>query len=117
MKQQKKLDALQTESSKDKRKDKELIVLEKTKPTKYDRSFEEEEINLTNFDNLESQFKDNLQINKVKYDASTQNQKKGRDEENYTRKKWYPKPTTLDLQFEERHTFINFAHFADLVYE
>ena len=72
---------------------------------------------MTDFDNLESQFKDNLQINKVKYGASTQNQKKVRDEENYTRKNRYPKPTPLDLQLKERHTFINFAYSTDLVYE
>ena len=67
-------------------------------------------IDLTNssdMDNSESQFTKKLQINKLTLSSSSQNRKKGRIEEPYHKKNWYPKPTPPDLQFEERHTFVN----------
>ena len=33
------------------------------------------------------------------------------------KKNWYPIPTPLDLQFEERHTFVNSSYSLDLIYE
>ena len=68
-------------------------------------------------DNLESQFTDKLQINKLTLSSSSQDRKKGRIEEPYPKKNWYPKPTPLDLQFEERHTFVNSSYSSDLIYE
>ena len=29
----------------------------------------------------------------------------------YPRKNWYPKPTPPNLQFEERHTFVNSSYY------
>ena len=64
-------------------------------------------IDLSNIDNLESQFIDKLQINKLTLASSSQDCKKWWIEEIYPKKNWYPKPTPLDLQFEERDTFVN----------
>ena len=74
-------------------------------------------IDSSDIDNLESQFIDKLQINKLTLASSSQDCKKGRIEEIYPKKNWYPKPTPLDLQFEERHTFVNSSYSPDLIYE
>ena len=74
-------------------------------------------IDSSNIDMLESQFTDKLQINKLTLSSSSQDRKKGRIEEPYPEKNWYPKPTTPDLQFEERHTFVNSSYSPDLIYE
>ena len=71
----------------------------------------------SDIDNLESQFTDKLQINKLTLGSSSQDHKKGRNDEIYPKKNWYPKPTPLDLQFEERHTFVNSSYSLDLIYE
>ena len=73
--------------------------------------------NLSDIDNFESQFTDKLQINKLTLASSSQDRKKGRIEEIYPKKNWYPKPTPPDLQFEERHTFVNSSYSPDLIYE
>ena len=61
----------------------------------------------SDIDNLESQFTDKLQINKLTLGSSSQDHKKGRNNEIYPKKNWYPKPTPPDLQFEERHLLIH----------
>ena len=68
-------------------------------------------------DNLESQFTNKLQINKITLASSSQDRQRGRIEEIYPKKNWYPKPTPPDLQFEERHTFVNSSYSPDLIYE
>ncbi|KAL4652134.1 hypothetical protein ACB092_01G210900 [Castanea dentata] len=74
-------------------------------------------IDSSNIANLESQFTDKLQINKLTLGSSSQDRKKGRIGEAYPKKNWYPKPTPPDLQFEERHTFVNSSYSPDLIYE
>ena len=74
-------------------------------------------IDLSDINNLESQFIDKLQINKLTLASSSQDRKKGRIEELYPRKNWYPKPTPLDLQFEERHIYVNSSYSPNLIYE
>ena len=65
-------------------------------------------------DNLESQFTNKLQINKITLASSSQDRQRGRIEEIYPKKNWYPKPTPPDLQFEERHTFVNSSYLPNL---
>ena len=49
--------------------------------------------------------------------SSSQDRKKGRIDDLYPRKNWYPKPTPPDLQFEERHTYVNSSYSPDLIYD
>ena len=72
---------------------------------------------LSNINDLESQFTEKLQINKLTLASSSQYRKKGGIEELYPRKNWYPKLTPPDLQFEERHTYVNSSYSLDLIYE
>ena len=65
-------------------------------------------------DNLESQFTNKLQINKITLASSSQDRQRGRIEEIYPKKNWYPKPTPPYLQFEERHTFVNSSYLPNL---
>ena len=74
-------------------------------------------IDLSVINNLESQFTNKLQINKLTLASSSQDRKKGRIEELCHTKNWYPKPTPPDLQFEERHTYVNSSYSPDLIYE
>ena len=73
--------------------------------------------NPSNIDDLESQFTDKLQINKLTLGSSLYARKKGRIDEIYPKKNWYPKPTPPNLQFKERHTFFNSSYSPDLIYE
>ena len=72
---------------------------------------------LSNINNLELQFTDKLRINKLTLASSSQDRKKGRIEELYPTKNWSPKPTPPDLQFEERHAYVNSSYLPDLIYE
>ena len=121
----KKLDLMKLESLKDMEplKNKNIIMLNTTRRTD---SLEDEEsednqlidlTDLSDINNLESQFTNKLQINKLTLASSSQDRKKGRIEELYPAKNWYPKPTPPDLQFEERHTYVNSSYSPDLIYE
>ena len=118
----KKLDLMKLESLKDIEplKNKNIITLNTTGRTD---SLEDEEsednqlTDLSDINNLESQFTDKLQINKLNLASSSQDRKKGRIEELYPKKNWYPKPTPPDLQFEERHTYVNSSNSPYLIYE
>ena len=74
-------------------------------------------IDSSDIDNLESQFTDKLQINKLTLPSSSQDRKKGRIKEIYPKRNWYPKSTPPNLQFEERHSFVNSFYLPDLIYE
>ena len=121
----KKLDLMKLESLKDMEplKNKNIIMLSTTRRT---NSLEDEEskdnqltnlTDLSDINNLESQFTNKLQINKLTLASSSQDHKKGRIEELYRTKNWYPKPTPPDLQFEERHTYVNSSYSPNLIYE
>ena len=73
--------------------------------------------NISNINNLESQFIDKFQINKLTLSTSDRKKGLGRVDGLYPKTNWYPKPTPLDLQFEERHTFTNSSYSPDLIYE
>ena len=119
----KKLDLMELESLKDVEplKNKNIMTLKTT--GRFDSSEDNEEsddnqlTNLTDINNLESQFTDKLQINKLTLASSSQDRKKGRIEDLYPRKNWYPKPTPPNLQFEEKHTYVNSSYSPDLIYE
>ena len=120
----KKLDLMKLESQKDidplKNKDMKLNAIGRTESSEDEESEDNQLQDLTDssdIDNLQSQFIDKLQINKLTLSSSSQDSKKGRIEEIYPKKNWYPKPTPLDLQFEERHTFVNSSYSLDLIYE
>ena len=120
----KKLDLMKLESQKDidplKNKDMKLNAIGRTEFSEDEESEDNQLQDLTDssdIDNLQSQFIDKLQINKLTLSSSSQDSKKGRIEEIYPKKNWYPKPTPLDLQFEERHTFVNSSYSLDLIYE
>ena len=100
----KKLDLMKLESLKDMEplKNKNIITLNTTRRTD---SLEDEEsednqlidlTDLSDINNLESQFTNKLQINKLTLASSSQDRKKGRIEELYPTKNWYPKPTPPD---------------------
>ena len=119
----KKLDLIKLESQKDmdplKNKNRTLNTIGRTEFSEDEESEDNQLIDLTDsldIDNLESQFTDKLQINKLTLSSSSQDRKKGRIEEQYPKKNWYPKPTPY-LQFEERHTFVNSSYLLDLIYE
>ena len=120
----KKLGLMKLESQKDKEplKNKNMMIntIGRTKSSQ-DEESEDNQLtyltNLSDIDNLESQFTDKLQINKLTLASSSQDHKKGRIEEIYPKKNWYPKPTPPDLKFEERHTFVNSSYSPDLIYE
>ena len=110
----KKLDLMKLESQKDmeplKNKNMTLNTIGRTESSEDEESEDNQLINLTassDIDNLELQFTDKLQINKLTLASSSQDHKKGRIEEKYPKKNWYPKPTPPDLQFEERHLLIH----------
>ena len=120
----KKLDIMKLESQKDmeplKNKNMMLNSIGRTESSEDAESKNNQLTDLTNssdIDNLESQFTDKLQINKLTLASSSQDHKKWRIEEKYPKKNWYPKPTPPDLQFEERHTFVNSSYSPDLIYE
>ena len=120
----KKLDLMKLESQKDidplKNKNRTLNTIGRTESSEDEDSEDNQLIDLTdssNIDNLESQFTDKLQINKLTLSSSSQDRRKGRIEEPYPKKNWYPKPTPPDIQFEERHTFVNSSYSPDLIYE
>ena len=121
----KKLDLMKLELLKDMEplKNKNIITLNTTGRTDSSKDEESEDNQLTDLtdlsdiNNLESQFTDKLQINKLTLASSSQDRKKGRIEELYPKKNWYPKPTPPDLQFEERHTYVNSSYSPDLIYE
>ena len=73
--------------------------------------------NSLDIDKLESQFTDKLRVNKLTLGTSTHDRKKGKIDDICPKKNWYPKPTPPDLQFEERHTFVNSSYAPDLIYE
>ena len=105
---------MKLESQKDieplKNKNMTIYTIRKTKSSEDGESEDNQLTDLINsldIDNLESQFTDKLQINKLTLASSSQDRKKGMIEEIYPKKNWYPKPTPLDLQFEGRHTFVN----------
>ena len=101
----KKLDLMKLESLKDMEplKNKNIVTLNTTGRTDSSEDEESEDnqltdlIDLSDINNLESQFTDKLQINKLILVSSLQDRKKGRVEDLYPRKNWYPKPTPLDL--------------------
>ena len=100
----KKLDLMKLESQKDidllKNKNMTLNTIRRTESLKDEESEDNQLTNLTNssdIDNLESQFTDKLQINKLTLSSSSQDRKKGRIEEVSPKKNWYPKPTPPDL--------------------
>ena len=72
---------------------------------------------LSDINNLESQFTEKLQINKLTLSTSDRKKGVGRVDDLYPKKNRYPKPTPPDLQFEERHTFTNSSYSPDLIYE
>ena len=104
-------------------KNKNIITLNTTGPADSSEDEESEDNQLTDLidlsyeNNLESQFTDKLQINKLTLASLSQDHKKGRIEELYPRKNWYPKPTPPNLQFEERHTYVNSSYSSNLIYE
>ena len=98
----KKLDLMKLESLKDMEplKNKNIITLntiERTDSSEDEESKDNQLTDLSNIDNLESQFTSKLQINKLTLASSSQDRKKGRIEELYPKKNWYPKPTPPDL--------------------
>ena len=120
----KKLDLMKLESQKDmeplKNKNMMLNSIGRTESSEDAESKNNQLTDLTNssdIDNLESQFTDKLQINKLTLGSLSQDRKKGRIDDIYPKKNWYPKPTPPDLQFEERHTFVNSSYSLDLIYE
>ena len=72
---------------------------------------------LSNINNLESQFTDKLHINKLTLSTSDCKKGLGRVDDLYPKKNWYLKPTPPDLQFEERHTYVNSSYSPNLIYE
>ena len=120
----KKLDLMKLESQKDidplKNKNRTLNTIGRTESSE-DEDLEDNRLtdltDSSDIDNLESQFTDKLQINKLTLSSSSQDRKKGRIEEPYPKKNWYPKPTPPNLQFEERHTFVNSSYSPYLIYE
>ena len=120
----KKLDLMKLESHKDmeslKNKDMKLNTIGRTESSEDEESKDNQLTDFTdssNIDNLESQFTDKLQINKLTLGSLSQDRKKGRIDDIYPKKNWYPKPTPPDLQFEERHTFVNLSYLLDLIHE
>ena len=98
----KKLDLMKLESLKDMEplKNKNIITLntiERTDSSEDEESKDNQLTDLSDIDNLESQFTSKLQINKLTLASSSQDRKKGRIEELYPKKNWYPKPTPPDL--------------------
>ena len=115
---------MKVESQKDmdllKNKDMKLNTIGRTESSEDEESKDNQLTDLIDsldIDNLESQFTDKLQINKLTLASSSQDCKKGRIEEIYPQKNWYPKSTPPDLQFEETHTFVNSPYSPDLIYE
>ena len=95
----KKLDLMKLESLKDIEplKNKNIITLNTTGRADSSEDEESEDnqltdlIDLSDMNNLKSQFTDKLQISKLTLAPSSQDRKKGRIEELYPRKNWYPK--------------------------
>ena len=113
---------MKLESQKDmdslKNKDMKLNTIGRTESSEDEESEDNQLTDLTNssdIDNLESQFIDKLQINKLTLGSSSQDHKKRRIDDIYPKKNWYPKPTPPDLQFEERNTFVNLSYSPNLI--
>ena len=110
----KKLDLMKLESQKDmeplKNKNMTLNTRGRMESLEDEESEDNQLTNSSDIDNLESQFTYKLQINKLTLGSSSQDCKKGRTDEIYPTKNWYPKPTPPDLQFEERHLLIRLIH-------
>ena len=103
-----------------KNKDMKLNTIGRTESSEDEESEDNQLTDLTDsldINNLESQFTDKLQINKLTLGSLLQDRKKGRIDDIYPKKNWYPKPTPPDLQFEERHTFVNSSYSPALIYE
>ena len=103
-----------------KNKDMKLNTIGRTEFSEDEESEDNQLTDLTdssNINNLESQFTDKLQINKLILGYLSQDRKKGRIDDIYPKKNWYPKPTPPNLQFEERHTFVNLSYLLDLIHE
>ena len=89
----KKLDLMKLESQKDidplKNKNRTLNTIGRTESSEDEDSEDNQLIDLTDsldIDNLESQFTDKLQINKLTLSSSSQDRRKGRIEEPYPKK-------------------------------
>ena len=118
----KKLDLMKLESLKDIEplRNKNIITLKtigRTDSSKDEESEDNQLTDLSNINNLESQFTDKLHINKLTLSTSDCKKGLGRVDDLYPKKNWYPKPTPPDLQFEERHTFTNSSYSPYLIYE
>ena len=103
-----------------KNKDMKLNTIGRTESSEDEESEDNQLTDLTDsldINNLESQFTDKLQINKLTLGSLSQDRKKGRIDNIYPKKNWYPKPTPPDLQFEKRHTFVDSSYSPDLIYE